>query len=255
MKQRFILFSMTRTGSSMVSARLSQHPDMVCYPAVFSPKGFPVLGVEPPQIADDATGLAARLSRMDPVWGEVETRAGRYEDFLDALELVSPEPVMGIKHHLGMDLTEQLIAEPGPKIVLTRKNLLAAFSSGRLAKALGIGAAKPGDVIPDAKVPFDPEAFDLWSRRRSNRFARWRAQIEATGDPVLELDYTAARTEEGVAAMCRFLGMEPAPGEWPTLKRHGSRTVDRFDNPDVALAHLKAIGHEEWAEEPDSVVA
>ena len=252
MKQRFILFSMTRTGSSMVSARLSQHPDLVCYPAVFSPKGFPTLGVAPAEIPDEATGLAARLGRMDPIWRDAESRAERYQNFLDELELVSPESVMGIKHHLGMPLTERLIAERCPKIVLTRKNLLAAFSSGRLAKALGIGAAKQGDTIPNAKVPFDPEAFDTWRRRRGNRFARWREQIAATGDPVLELDYTAARTEEGVAAMCRFLGMEPAPGEWPTLKRHGSRTVDRFENPDVALAHLKAIGHEEWAEEPDS---
>ena len=251
MKHRFILFSMTRTGSSMVSARLSQHPEIVCYPAVFSPKGFPTLGGESAEVAD-ANGHAARLSRMDPVWGDAEARAERYQDFLDDLELVSPEPVMGIKHHLGMDLTEQLIAQPGPKIVLTRKNLLAAFSSGRLAKALGIGAARPGDTIPDAKVRFDPEAFDTWSRRRSRRFGRWREQIEATGDPVLELDYTAARTEAGVAAMCQFLGKEPAAGEWPTLKRHGSRTVDRFENPDDVLAHLKAIGQEDWAEEADT---
>jgi len=230
----------------MVTERLSQHPDVECYSAVFSEKGYLTDRIRDAERLD-------RFTRINDRWRDLKARLRRPGEFLAALDGVSPESTVGVKHHLNgvVRATKFLLSEPCPKIVLTRRNLLACYSSQKLVEITGMGFAQVGEVVPRARCRFVPREFAEYRRVRKRIYVNGIRKITETGAPLFVIDYTAARTEAGIAAMLAFLGKPPAPGEWPTLKRHGDDILARFENPDEVMAHLKAIRQEDWAEEAD----
>jgi hypothetical protein len=245
MKRRFVLFSMPRTGSIMLALRLSEHPNVYCHRAVFSRRGWP----SPLQ-----DGLEAVLfGRVDQSWRDLDRRLAAPEEFISALERATDADVVGVKHHFSgpNEVTLKLLADRGRKIVLTRSNFLASYSSQKLVVVTGQGIAQQGDSLRAGVCFFDAAEFEIYRRRRERVYQRWLTEIDESQAPSLVIDYGAARTEAGVAAVLDFLGVAAAHGSWPTLKRHGDQILDRFENPDQVFAHLESIGRAEWAYEGD----
>ena len=76
-----------------------------------------------------------------------------------------------------------------------------------MADTTGQGFVKAGRRIARAKVDFDPQEFSRFAAKRLKlgEFAR-----EMAREPLMEIDYTMARTEAGIAQIGRFLGVDPS---------------------------------------------
>ncbi len=118
--QKFVIVCGGRTGSNLLCGILAQHPDVACHYEVFSPRAI-YLGQN--RVFDTEAALAARDA--DPV-SFIE---GLYAD-------AGKHHALGFKllaNHDAMALDHCLTAPDVRKIVLSRENLLAQYSSQRIA--------------------------------------------------------------------------------------------------------------------------
>jgi hypothetical protein len=144
-------------------------------------------------------------------------------------------------------MTDFVLGLPRRKILLTRNNLLAAYSSQKiteLTRKNGTAGAR-AEVRP--RVPFNPKEFAKFRATRKRTYADARGRINGTK---LEIDYIAARTDEGTARVARFLGVDPQGFGTPrTIKRNTDEIVSRFENPDAVWSFLRRNALEHWAVE------
>ena len=241
---KFVVFSMPRTGSSMLTERLSTHPDVTCFGAIFSATGW---------FKADKARLGAVLGRlrdrMDPRWTDGAIRIEEREQLLTELfEANNDMAAVGFKHHLTGDknVTQSLFDGDLQKIFLTRTNHLATYSSEKVAEgSQARGAAGRTTTVISGKCVFDGESFDAFRHQRERLYQRARDSITGT---VLEIEYNEARTEAGMARLAEFLGVDPTGiGAAPSVKRNSDSIVDRFENPDAVIEHLREHGLEKLA--------
>jgi hypothetical protein len=242
---KFVVLSMPRTGSSMLTQWLSTHKDVRCLPAIFSDAGWPAkkAGGEGP--------FGWIRNNIGPEWDNLSLRLAKSAKLLREIVAKSPDKLaVGFKHHLGTsEITEPILGRGAGtrKIILTRNNLLAAYSSHKVVEATGQGAARVGQSIVRAEVIFDPEEFSKFISKRRRLYAHAREQARK---PVMEIDYTAVRTEEGMAQIGLFLGVDPCGfGPQKTAKRNSDNIVSRFANSDAVLSYLQEHGLEYWTTE------
>jgi hypothetical protein len=235
---------MPRTGSVMVALRLCEHPEVYCHRAVFSRQGWP---------SSKDIFEADLFGRLDQRWRDLARRIASPVAFVSALEGATDERIVGLKHHFSgpVEVTRKLVADRGRKVVLTRSNLLASYSSQKLVEVTGQGLARRGDDLRAGVCRFDVVEFEAYRARREQVYQQWLPEIAKAEAPSMVIDYRAARTEAGIVAILDFLGVAAIPGSWPTLKRHGVQILDRFENPTDARAHLQLIGREDWIIEDD----
>jgi len=242
---KFAILCMPRTGSSMLTQWLSTHKDIRCLPAIFSKTGWP------PRQVSGVGAFAWMRENLDSEWDNLSLRLSKPAKLLREIVAKSSDKVaVGFKHHIGSDnITEPLLGRGAGtrKIILTRNNLLAAYSSHKVVEATGQGAARAGQSIVRAAVTFDPVEFSRFAAKRQRLYEHAREQVRG---PVMEIDYTAVRTEEGIGLIGRFLGVDPAGfGLQQTAKRNSDEIVSRFSDPEVVLSYLKQHGLENWASE------
>jgi hypothetical protein len=242
---KFVVLSMPRTGSSMLTQWLSTHKDVRCLPAIFSDAGWPsknargegALGWIRGNIAPEWDNLALRLAKPTKLLREIVAKS-------------ADKAAVGFKHHIGADeITEPILGRGAGtrKIILTRNNLLAAYSSHKVAAATGQGAARVGQSIARATVAFRPEEFSRFVAKRRTLYGHVREQARK---PMMEIDYTMVRTEAGIAEIGRFLGVDPTGfGPQQTAKRNSDNIVSRFSNPDQVMSYLRDHRLEAWATE------
>ena len=157
----------------------------------------------------------------------------------------------GFKHHLEEwpEATQAIVADAAlPKIVLTRANMLACYSSEKIAEITRRSQAPPG-----GKVAFVTAEFDRFVGERERWYRHWMPAIAASGAPLVEIDYAEARTAAGITRLLSFLGIVAgadlaAP---TTVKRNPDIVVERFSDPRAVERFLAARGLTHWAvEEP-----
>jgi hypothetical protein len=242
---KFVILSMPRTGSSMLTQWLSTHKDVRCLPAIFSDAGWP------PKDARGEGALGWIRTHVAPEWDKLELRLAKPTKLLREIVAKSADKAaVGFKHHLGADeITEPILGRGAGtrKIILTRNNLLAAYSSHKVAAATGQGAARVGQSIARATVPFRPEEFSRFIAKRRELYGHAREQARK---PMMEVDYTMVRTEAGIAQIGQFLGVDPEGfGRQQTAKRNSDDIVSRFSNPEVVMNYLRQHGLERWTTE------
>jgi hypothetical protein len=230
----------------MLTRWLSTHKAVRCLPAIFSASGWPR--------TTKAYGKSAWgwiRGNISPDWDDLSLRLAKHTKLLNEIGAKSSDKAaVGYKHHIAIgDITETILARgPGTrKIILTRNNFLAAYSSHKVADTTGQGFVKAGRAIARATVDFDPEEFSRFAAKRLKlgEFAR-----EMAREPLMEIDYTMARIEAGMAQIGRFLGVDPTGfGPQQTAKRNSDDIVSRFSNPDLVVTYLREQGLEDWATE------
>jgi hypothetical protein len=248
---KFVVFSLPRTGSSMLTERLSTHPDVTCFGAIFSATGW----FKPAQ--PRGGGVLRRLrERMDHRWLDSALRIEDRDRLLTELfEANNDLAAVGFKHHLTGDknVTQSLFASDLRKVFLTRTNHLATYSSSQVAKVTGQGAARRTRPVISGKCVFEGEDFDTYRKQRERLYQRAREGMTGT---VLEIEYNEARTGAGMTRLAEFLDVDPRGiGVAPTLKRNSDSIIDRFENPDVVLDHLRKNGLEHLAFEAPALAA
>lgn len=247
MSCQFVVLSAPRTGSTMLQTRLCKLPGVVCYPALFSIKGWPRKG----DLRHEKRVLQT-VPSLDR-WADPGSRFNAPECLLDdLLDVNKGYDAVGFKHHLtstDWELTRRILdLKDLKRIVIERKNLLAAFSSQKLVEETGQGRADPGDQLRAATFIFDEDEFAKFCHRRVKSLGRWNSEVQ--NGRFLTLDYTEARTEAGIERVCQFLEVTYQIGAATTLQRHTSHIASRFVNSDHVLNHLERIGRLEWAAEP-----
>lgn len=253
-----IVSSRGRSGSSLLVNMLNRHrPERIlCHGEVFRHE----------QLADGV---------RTPGFETVEARCERYGAFLESLENASAQSEPGL-HAAGFKIftphcppaLEHLIGGGAYRVIfLRRANLLAQFSSFKIArlsgewqkpKAAGLSGLK--SVIKGApkaegqrQVPFWPKQFREFIDDISERDEMVRGMIASAGCPSVEVEYESLRTEATRRAIGGLLGVGTLDPEAEDLvKQNTSRVLDRFSNPEKAVAYLEESGQTHWLDEqPD----
>jgi hypothetical protein len=238
-RKKMVLLSMPRTGSTMMTRKLTQHDNAHMLNAIFSDRGW---------------GHGGRVHRslkegLDERWEDLAYRVENRAQLLDKIFDLDAAPCMGFKHHLSgpREITKTVLEDDSiAKIILNRTNLLACYSSNKLAvlhRSLGPDAEKP------RQVEFDAEEFKAYVKRRKHAYSRWDEIIDANADNCLRITYAEARTDAGMDKVTTFLGLSSSKLDSPTKKRNSDEVLTRFTNPDDAAACLREEGLEDWATE------
>lgn len=251
----FVLMSMPRTGSNMLVSALDSHCDATCLPAIFTAKGWRNWHARARRQPDDA--VSSRMAKLPKKWEELDQRIAEMPEFLDSVAAQFPDDErIGFKHHMGpvdRKSTAQIIALKLPTIILRRRNILAAFSSGQIAKATGQGSLSIGQKRKEAKIEFDAEAFQLFVGWWEAVYEHWIAEIQEAGAPCMIIDYTEARKNEGKARAAAFLGLDvQALGQTQTVKRNPDEILKRFSNAASAERFLRNHDLMHWTIETEA---
>lgn len=231
---KFIVFATARSGSSFLTTSLRSHPDILCHGEVMHPRLFArhVRGsvgdmLEPEQINSDPVAFANTI-----------------------LSVSDNNKAVGFKifpTHAPQSHDELLGDETIRKIILKRHNLLAAFSSLRLARATGRWNAKKEGVAPKATVPFIHDEFETYRQRVESYY---RKIDDLCAGPRIDLSYEDHILAQDVSSALDFLDVDRSVEvSSPKKKLYGRGIAERFDNRSEVLDHLKAIGRSEWAYE------
>lgn len=238
-KTQFLLCSAPGTGSSMLAARLSQLPQVICFPAVFAKAGWPK-GRVGKRAADPARALLNDMSQ----WEDCDDRIARHGQFIkDLLNAAASFSAVGIKHSLSgpdQQFSQELLSDSRWKrIVLQRENLLASYADKLAAK--------------NPTLHFDANEFSVFRTRRAALYRKWKVFL-AVGD-CATIDYAEASREDGVRRLCSFLGVEyaQAPGE-AQHARHDD-IASRFSNKNDVVRYLRENDLMNWAREGGTVEA
>jgi hypothetical protein len=239
--QRFVVLAMQRTGSNMVVSTLNTHPSIYCHGEL--------LRVSAPR--SGAAGLRV-LERVDPRYREDGYRHAHAEQFL--------EEVFGLDYEVDFAGFKLLLTQnPGAldaliddrrytKVLLCRDNVLARYSSNKLARA----KRESSDAGAPSKVAFDEDEFRKFRNGHERAYGHTRNRLKATGQEYLEVTYLDACTPEGLRAIVQSLGADPTVDLGvKTPKRNSSDIVSRFTNPLEVDAFLRDHQLDQWrSEEP-----
>ena len=232
---RFVIISMSRSGTSLLSESLNSHPQIVCHGEVFHPN--PVGHLKDNFIEQS----------FDQV---VQLRAENPSAFLDWVFDRPGVTAAGFKmwQSQNPDGCDSLLADHSvAKIIYERPNVLARFSSSLLVRTTGVynlGADKKRSTGLDQRVAFDLRQFRAYLAKHRETFLDLRQRARGR---VLDLTYTDLLSS-GFADVQAFLGVSRQDLALQKQKLHGSDILRRFDDShhDAIRAELGRIGHEDW---------
>jgi hypothetical protein len=189
---------------------------------------------------------------MDPAWEDHARRLAMPRKLL--LEILAKNPeksAIGFKHHLSgpREITDFILGLERRKIILTRNNYLAAYSSQKITELTGQGAARARSAAPalSARARFEASEFEAYCASRTQHYSEARSRVVGL---TLEIDYVEARTDEGMAKIARFLKIDPSGfGRHKTAKRNSDDILSRFLNEDEVVGFLREHNLEHWEKE------
>lgn len=235
MVQRFVVLSLARSGTSLLTSTLHTHPAILCHGEIFHPS--------------PRWHLYGTLEHLS----EEEKRALQGQpDFLDRV-FDQDRPLVGFKMWRSQNpaICDGLMADDSvAKIIYERENALAQYASGQLARATGVWnvSTLPKDLREKTPaLPFGPGAFAQFLAKRAETLALYRSLSRGK---VLDLTYREVVTQ-GFDRVLDFLGQPPMALTPQKAKLHGSDILGRYA-PEVRqtiLAQLEKIGHPEWITE------
>lgn len=243
---KFVIITMQRSGSNMLGTMLDSHPQIVCFGELMrkTPKWMLKQGYK---------GALKILEVLDE-FKDDKVRFARPYDFVNAVFATEPrKPIRGFKLHIDQHpaFLEQLARDPEyAAVILQRENVLAQFSSGKIAEVTGQGTARKGDTIKKAKVKFSQREFGSFLKSVEKNYQWTRSLLAASAIPLFEIKYAQLKNQEKLRELVAFLGGDPEVSiEAATEKRNPSDILSRFVNPEEARQALVRMGHPEWADE------
>jgi len=238
--KRFVVLAMQRTGSNMVVSTLNTHPSIYCHGELLRLSA-----------ARAAAGLRV-LDQIDPRYRNDGYRHAHAQEFL--------EEVFGLDYEVDFAGFKLLLPQnPGAldaliddrrytKILLCRDNVLARYSSNKLARAKreGSNAGSP------SKIEFEADEFSKFRTAHERLYGHARSRLKANGQAYLEITYLDACTPEGLRDIVQAVGADATIDLGvKTPKRNSSDIVSRFSNPEEVDAFLRIHQLDHWrSEEP-----
>lgn len=235
---KFVILSDARSGTSLLSETLNSHPAIVCHGEIFHPTPTYHIKISQEEMApEDLLSL-------------------RESDTQKFVELVYNRPdaeTVGFKMWRSQNpeycdalLNDESVA----KIIYERNNVLAKFSSIRLAKETGVwnirsGASRPKEL--DKKLSFNTKQFSDHVKRHRDLFDYYRKNAKGRVFSTSYLDIVG----RGFSDVLEFLevsDMELVPQK---EKLHSSSILNRFQESDrdTVMQAVEELGHPEWLHE------
>jgi LPS sulfotransferase NodH len=250
MSERFVILTAPRSGSNMLVGLLEQHPGVRCFGELMrqTPAWYATGEREP------------RPESVLHVFGALRDRYpdddARYADpygFVEAAYATSPGGShYGFKLHLHQQpgFVDRLVADRRYRLILLRReNVLAQYSSEKIAERTGQGAARVGDRVEQVKVRFDEDDFSRYREAWTRAWSRLMDRVRRAGRPALSVGYVELMAG-GVGRVLEHLGLPAGScGEPITLRRNDPCILNRFENPAEAERVLNRLGAGSWATE------
>lgn len=216
--KRFMIVSKERSGTNHFVSLLKSHPQIACFGEVFR-DGYNV----PKLIANDFTHYA-----------QIDTRTTDPNRFLDDLEdfvksnsyrksasqehdapyVNSDVEVLGFKIFPQQLLpVTQITRRAGMRVIrLVRPNILATYSSDRIARLTGQGAVGINQQVQRAKLDFRARDFKRFTSSQASMDDDVNKALEIIPqDRVFNMEYTDLGSETVLEKLLEFLGVEPYP--------------------------------------------
>lgn len=238
LKQKFVIFGATRSGSTALVSALHSHPDVMCYghpffPGVRKGKRFQKL----PRKAQRHDDYLAQP--VDYVNGVLEHSNARCVGFK-----IWPLPETPQTNAAVDALIEDRSVH---KVALHGSNELACFASRQLVFAARKNPKDFTEGGPRPKIPFPKQVFLRFIEARAPWSDRRRT---LPSSDVLHIEYEGLLTT-GLPRVAAMLGLEGAAFQAKAKKRNGNDILGRFVQEDHAkiLETLAKLGHPEWVRE------
>jgi LPS sulfotransferase NodH len=239
---RAAILTSARSGSNLLVSLLNSHPEFLFHGEVFNK--HKVHTFRPSHIMSQLLDIdATELRNRDPV------------RFLETIYALSPTHLttigfkMFLTHHAGV--LNRMMQQDDMRIVFhERRNRLASYSSMMIAAATGVYWMKGEDADGAAKekirISFDSDDFDRYVGMLDDWYAAAEERLIARGN-FLRTEYAELQSPETLHALAEFLGAQTRFEMKPAIvKQNHSNPLDRFDNPEAAVAHMERIGRTEW---------
>jgi hypothetical protein len=238
----FVIIASARTGSTHLTTLLHKRSDIVCHGELFHPKMKSFLGRwRPTEVTPESKEQLAALRAHDP------------NAFLERIFAngFKGGPV-GFKIFRGHndDILDQLIADRDVrKIVLFRGNMLAVYSSSRIAHSVGGERVLRTARAVQPVVPFEARKFVKFCRRYSAFYRDVVGKLNASGQPYYFLHYEDINDSSLFAGLLNFIDANcvEVTLESVSIKQNSSEVLKRFSNPDEAENFLREHGLMAWA--------
>lgn len=236
--QKFVIVSGGRTGSNLLCGILDQHPLIACHYEVLSPK-------------------AIYLNRGNRIESD-KSLEERDADPIKFLENLYAAPgkhrALGFKLLVTHDpraLNYCLTAQDIKKIILTRRNLLAQYSSQEIGNQTQEWLVVDQPANAQVKVTFQKEAFLTYVDSMTAQYESVEQQMEdCAKNTILKIEYADLAARKTVESLFTFVGVQNFEIKFPTFKKQNTSTIlDRFNNPDDVLEVLTELDRLEWARE------
>lgn len=235
---RFVILAAARTGTNRLVTQFCAQPDIWCNGEVLKPGKMPV--------RRPGERLKQKL---------IALRESDFDAFLKRIFTMSRQrPHCGFKVLLG-HLNEQnsagILDDPGIlKVVLSRENILACYSSALAAHQTGAWNSTEMANTERLLVTFKAHAFDSFRDTNTERYAALSARLGANGQTPFHLRTEDLNDRSRIAEMLAFLGAANRvvePDETPA--RGPSDILSRFSNPAEAENYLREHDLMHWARE------
>lgn len=193
---RFIVLADLRTGSTLLSASLNQHPDIRCYGELFHERDF---DDNQPDGCDRAALAGTEL--IDRVFAAEAPQVIGFRAMLDHPPASRPR---------WRGFWEHLAAQDVRVVHLHRRDRLAQYTSLQIAATTGVFHPSPetpgipADQRP--RVRIDPDAYQAWlDERRAHELERLRV---LGARPLMAVTYErlTSRWTQTMDELQRFLG-------------------------------------------------
>lgn len=262
-----MIVSKQRSGTNHFVSLLQSHPQIACFGEIFRDgykvsefigRGFEHYAsidtrtTDPNRFLDDLEGFVksetyVKFSALLSSGTLDEVSYQHYASYVN-----SDIDVTGFKVFPNQFLSVPQIAQrTGLQIIrLVRPNLLATYSSSRLAKLTGQGTVTIDQEVRRAKLDFDAKDFE--------RFIAFQASMDddvnkvlktISSDRVFDMEYADLGSETALENLLAFLGVEARPMTSLSQKRNPSKTTERFNDPDTVMAYLERHQLTAWVEE------
>jgi len=239
---RFVIFTMPRSGSTWLVNLLRSHPQIQCHGELFQ---------------RDQIVTNDRLLRRPPFFRFRRAAPGLFLRFAYSRRLGAR--AVGLKM-----LNDQAPAQQAylvqrrdvRKVLLRRGNILAAYSSLRVALETDQWIVPKGGNATKKTIRFDSKDYERYARKRSTYYDRRRAELESAGGPFIEVLYETLSQPGTHRAILDFLGVDPDIDLKSGVRRQNTpRIIDRFSNPDDVRRHMAEIGCTGWLSDVPSSTA
>lgn len=242
---RFVIISQPRTGSTHLVTRLNGHPEILCNGEIFNSQA---IYLRWPRTAISAPTLS-RLQEMrnaNPLAFLEEIFATTFERKHIGFKIFETHDRAVLKHVIR---TRDI-----RKVVLYRSNVLANYSSMKIARASQTWKLRRGDS-PDSEgspqVEFDCAEFVQFHNKYVNFYARIIERLNKASQAFFLMRYDELNDDHIFDSLVRFVGangdeLRASSGE---RKQNTSDIVSRFSNHSTVSEFLESRNLAHWRNE------